>query len=366
MLPSQHVFSHQHQYPQAEPSWLHQQQSHHQQQHANQSAHHHAQAQAHAAAAAQAHHYNRIAVGNNNSHSINADNSMSPNAIDSNWTEENRRVLGWVAELMSGSSRETALMELSKKREQVPELALIIWHSFGVMTSLLQEIISVYPLLNPSQLTAAASNRVCNALALLQCVASHNETRGLFLSAHIPLFLYPFLNTTSKSRPFEYLRLTSLGVIGALVKNDSSEVINFLLTTEIIPLCLRIMETGSELSKTVAIFIVQKILLDDTGLGYICHTYERFYAVGTVLSNMVTQLVEQQTVRLLKHVVRCFLRLSDNARAREALRQCLPEPLRDATFSSVLRDDAATKRCLAQLLINLSDNVVEASNSQGI
>jgi CCR4-NOT transcription complex subunit 9 len=199
--------------------------------------------------------------------------------------------------------------------------------------------------------------------------------------AHIPLFLYPFLNTTSKSRPFEYLRLTSLGVIGALVKNDSSEVINFLLTTEIIPLCLRIMETGSELSKTVAIFIVQKILLDDIGLAYICQTYERFYAVGTVLSNMVNQLVEQQTVRLLKHVVRCFLRydchyqvvmpiansilsLSDNARAREALRQCLPEPLRDATFSSVLRDDAATKRCLAQLLINLSDNVVDSSNNQ--
>jgi CCR4-NOT transcription complex subunit 9 len=68
------------------------------------------------------------------------------------------------------------------------------------------------------------------------------------------------------------------------------------------------METGSELSKTVAIFIVQKILLDDTGLAYICQTYERFYAVGTVLSNMVNQLVEQQTVRLLKHVVRCFLR----------------------------------------------------------
>ena len=46
-------------------------------------------------------------------------------------SEENRRVLGWVAELMNGNSREAALMELSKKREQVPELALIIWHSFG-------------------------------------------------------------------------------------------------------------------------------------------------------------------------------------------------------------------------------------------
>ncbi|KAI7629240.1 Cell differentiation protein, partial [Hortaea werneckii] len=139
--------------------------------------------------------------------------------------EDNKRVLEWIAQVLNASTREGALLELSKKREQVPELALILWHSFGVMTSLLQEIISVYPLLNPSQLTAAASNRVCNALALLQCVASHSETRGLFLGAHIPLFLYPFLNTTSKSRPFEYLRLTSLGVIGALVKNDSSEVI---------------------------------------------------------------------------------------------------------------------------------------------
>jgi hypothetical protein len=36
--------------------------------------------------------------------------------------------------------------------------------------------------------------------------------------AHIPLFLYPFLNSTNKTRPFEYLRLTSLGVIGALVR----------------------------------------------------------------------------------------------------------------------------------------------------
>jgi len=57
--------------------------------------------------------------------------------------------------------------------------------------------------------------------------------RGLFLSAHIPLYLYPFLNTQSKSRPFEYLRLTSLGVIGALVKIDDADVINFLLQTRL-------------------------------------------------------------------------------------------------------------------------------------
>jgi hypothetical protein len=217
----------------------------------------------------------------------------------------------------------------------------------------------------------------------------------------VPLFLYPFLNTVSKTRPFEYLRLTSLGVIGALVKVDDTDVINFLLSTEIIPLCLRTMEMGSELSKTVATFIVQKILLDDVswgghkrgcrvccsmwvgvcerassnatwvcckaalrvspqaawpaqqcawvrgvsgkagtvvckaamrllllpsccavlwccaaqvGLNYICATAERFFAVGAVLGNMVVMLAEQPSPRLLKHIIRCYLRLSDNPR----------------------------------------------------
>lgn len=256
-----------------------------------------------------------------------------------------------VLELTIPEKRETSLLALSKLRETVPDLAPILWHSFGTIAALLQEIVAIYPLLSPPKLKAHASNRVCNALALLQCVASHPETRTYFLNAHIPLFLYPFLNTVSKTRPFEYLRLTSLGVIGALVKMDDSEVIDFLLSTEIIPLCLRIMETGSELSKTVATFIVQKILLDDMGLSYICATYERFLAVSSVLSNMIAMLVEQPSQRLLKHIIRCYLRLADNPRSREALRQCLPEPLRDGTFQNVLKDDQTTKRWLGQLLM---------------
>jgi len=258
-----------------------------------------------------------------------------------------------VLDLTNPSTKETALLELSKKRESFPELAPYLWHSFGTIAALLQEIVSIYPMLQPPSLTAHASNRVCNALALLQCVASHQETRSLFLQAHIPLFLYPFLNTISKTRPFEYLRLTSLGVIGALVKVDDTEVINFLLSTEIIPLCLRTMETGSELSKTVATFIVQKILLDNVGLNYICQTAERFFAVGAVLSSMVNGLAEQPSVRLLKHIVRCYLRLSDNPRAREALRQCLPELLRSPNFTACLKDDLTTRRWLAQLLVNV-------------
>ncbi len=266
-----------------------------------------------------------------------------------------------VLKLTIPDQREAALLEMSKKREIFPDLAPVLWNSFGTIAALLQEIISIYPMLSPPTLSPHASNRVCNALALLQCVASHPDTKSKLMAAHIPLYLYPFLNTVSRHRPFEYLRLTSLGVIGALVKVDDTEVVNFLLQTEIIPLCLRIMETGSELSKTVATFVVQKILLDEIGLNYICATSERFYAVSNVLSNMVAQyralypVLERPSVRLLKHIVRCYLRLSENPRARDALRTNLPEALRDQSFSAVLRTEEVVQRWLTLLLTNIAE-----------
>lgn len=117
---------------------------------------------------------------------------------------EESKIYALVIDLLDSQTRESALLELSKKREQYDDLALVLWHSFGtlhvpmvsrmailikclgIMPALLQEIVSVYPLLSPPNLTAHVSNRVCNALALLQCVASHPETRQLFLNGSSP------------------------------------------------------------------------------------------------------------------------------------------------------------------------------------
>lgn len=258
-----------------------------------------------------------------------------------------------LAGLLQPESREQVLVDLSKHRESYAELAPVLWHTPGCMAVLIHELVSIYPSLNPPNLQVSASNRACNALALIQCVASHNDTRGPFLHAHVPLFLYPFLNTLpSAEKPFEYLRLTSLGVIGALVKADDPDVVRFLLGTEIVPLCLKIMEKGTELSKTVATFIVQKVLAHDLGLSYVCATPERFMAVATVLRNMVQ---DQCTSRLLRHVIRCFLRLTEHQRAREALKQCLPDQLKDGTFAEYLKEDANMKKWLFQLLTAIED-----------
>lgn len=122
-------------HPQFNPqdsAWLHQQQ---QQQ---QSSHHHAQHAAAVAAASaaqqQQQHFNRLAAGNHAAAgTLTTANSLSAQdgSLESVITEDNRRTMNFIADLLNESTREAALLELSKKREQVPELALILWHSFG-------------------------------------------------------------------------------------------------------------------------------------------------------------------------------------------------------------------------------------------
>jgi CCR4-NOT transcription complex subunit 9 len=54
---------------------------------------------------------------------------FTPNAsIPSN---EEAKIYQLVASLLDPSEREVALLDLSKKREQHDDLALILWHSFG-------------------------------------------------------------------------------------------------------------------------------------------------------------------------------------------------------------------------------------------
>ena len=258
--------------------------------------------------------------------------------------EEMKQIIEWVDQIKDESTREKALEELSHKRESLSDLALYIWYSTGTVATLLQEIINTYQLLAPPKLTIAKSNKACSVLALFQCVAAHPDTRQPFLQAQIHLFLYPFLNMLNKSKPYEYIRLSTLSAIVALVKMDNRDVIQYLLNTEIIPLCLRIMERGSELSKTVACFIVQRILLDESGLKYICEKAERLNAINTVLSYMIRN---KPSSRLVKHIIRSYNRLADNEEGRNLLKIKLPPEMKDPEFINGL--DESSRKWLQNL-----------------
>lgn len=98
------------------------------QQHHNHNQH---AAQAAAAAASVAQQYNQHAAHQNAARPAIQNHHGQDTGMMDNVTEENRRTLTYIADLLNEDTRESALLELSKKREQVPELALILWHSFG-------------------------------------------------------------------------------------------------------------------------------------------------------------------------------------------------------------------------------------------
>lgn len=89
-----------------------------------------------------------------------------------------------IREIIIPEKREPAMAELSRMRESIPDLGIILWNTPGAVVSLLHEVIMVYPYLFPPTLNSNASTRVCNALALMQCVASHDESRGFFIKGN--------------------------------------------------------------------------------------------------------------------------------------------------------------------------------------
>jgi CCR4-NOT transcription complex subunit 9 len=215
----------------------------------------------------------------------------------------------------SPNERADALCTLSVQREQISDLAIYLWDSPATITALLAEILSIYPHLvgactssssAPTSLSPKLASKVCNVLALFQCIAGHDETRAQFIKANIPIYLFPFLHTTNQSRECECLKLTSLGIIGSLVKADQPDIIEYLLQNEFVPLCLRILKFGQEMSKIVAAFIIQKILSDPNGRKAICQNEEKRDTVLKVLNTVLQELAQSFSPRLAKNVVQSY------------------------------------------------------------
>ena len=81
--------------------------------------------------------------------------------------QQKQEIIKYIDELKYADKRDNALLNLSTQREHFSELAPFIWHSVGTIAALLQEIVSVYPLLSPPLLDSKTSNKACNVMALL-------------------------------------------------------------------------------------------------------------------------------------------------------------------------------------------------------
>ncbi|XP_012848357.1 PREDICTED: cell differentiation protein RCD1 homolog [Erythranthe guttata] len=241
------------------------------------------------------------------------------------------------------------------KRIVFQDLAPYLWFSFGTIAILFQELLDIYPFLSPPCLSPEQSYRACNVLVLLQCITSHPTTRPLFAEARIPYYLCAILDLIddSLSEPFEHLRLATLDAMCSLVKVPDTEVIDCILYSEIMPLCLQILQCGSVMSKPFAAFIVEKLLLNNDYFQHICHLPKRLFPVCHALGNVVALLAEAPSAQLLNHVIRCYHRFLDDERSHWTMRNPFPKALTDGTFDHCLREEQRARMLLQQLLDNV-------------
>ncbi len=94
--------------------------------------------------------------------------------------------------------------------------------------------------------------------------------------------------------------------------------------------------------------------MDDSGLAHICQTYDRFFAVVNVLNNMIDQMSEVKSVRLLKHILKCYLRISDNKTALDGLRRLIPKALTSGILNDIIREDESAEILYNELLQRIS------------
>ncbi|XP_074378732.1 cell differentiation protein rcd1-like [Apium graveolens] len=203
-------------------------------------------------------------------------------------------------------------------------------HREKAISSLTQikEVLSIYKSLTPEKLTMKDSSKVCDVLVLFECLATHPQTKMQFLNVQIHCYLYPFLETEETSKPFQYLRLMSLGVIGGLLKevgDPSTKVaVHCLLESGLFPLCLKSIEYGNELSQSV-------------------------------FNDVIEKMQDEPSTTVLKNIIQCYVILSDDpSRGCLLLRSFIPPILTTAPYIEALRARPITLKNLQDLFQKLS------------
>ena len=258
--------------------------------------------------------------------------------INNNITEE--LIIKYINEIKSEDTRENAINNLYKYREKNENIPIYLWYSQGTMATLLQEILNLYQYLSPSKLNKEISDKASHILSLIQTIALNSKTRKEFLESQLLVFLYPFLNITNNSKIYDIIRLSVLAVIGALVQRDDSLVIIFLYNTGIIPILLKIIERGTDLSRTLAFFILYRIVYDSKGFSYICEMKERLHAVTYILGMVMNNKISQ---RLKNYILKIFLLLIENKDAKDMIKQESLDKIKDKNFFINLDDSAKVK-----------------------
>ena len=270
------------------------------------------------------------------------------NINSKNQLSEEDLIINYINELKYEQKREKAISKLSEYYDKNKNLPIYLWYSQGTMAILLQEIISTYKYFSSTKLSLEKYSKIRNLLLLLTSMTSHEEIRHKLIEAKIPIFLYPFLNSTSTAKQNEYIKLLTLTVITNLILPQDPETISFFINTQIIPILLKIIDRGPLISKVPACLMIHLIVKADEGLKYICEDKMRYSAIILFMRHM---LKNKNNPKIIEQTLKTFLRLAENNDARIILKNTLLKEIKDKNFTKHLNESSKIlNNCLLRIL----------------
>ncbi|XP_074373484.1 cell differentiation protein rcd1-like [Apium graveolens] len=237
-------------------------------------------------------------------------------------------------------------------------MGILLWHSYKGVTILVEEVKSTARKLFSKNFTTTDVIRACQAITLLQCLASQRETKQVFLTAKVTDSLCLFLVDMNREEHTLVLRNASLRAISALFEADHpvlADAIDHILKKNMIAFFLGSMENADLHSQWTATFIVSKILMTEEGLSYISAEAEPCFRVIRAYAAVLETLDFTSPIHLLNDIIQSYLRMLDEPRARDALKHHLPLKLGTPIFAAAVARDAGTAQKLELLLHTMSE-----------
>ena len=286
------------------------------------------------------------------------------NIISQNQQSDEDIIIKYINELKDEEKRSKALSKLSEYYDKSKNLPIYLWYSQGTMAILLQEIISTYKHFSSTKLSSEKYSKIRNILLLLTSITSHEEIRHKFIESKMPIFLYPFLNSTSTAKQNEYIKLLTLTVITNLIIPQEPETISFFINTQIIPILLKIIDRGPLISKVPACLMIHLIVKADEGLKYICEDKMRYSAIILFMRHM---LKNKHNPKIIEQTLKTFLRLAENNDARIILKNTLLKEIKDKNFTKHLNESSKIlNNCLLKILNEKDETNKDKDNNNKI
>ncbi|PAA94297.1 hypothetical protein BOX15_Mlig013979g1 [Macrostomum lignano] len=277
--------------------------------------------------------------------------------------EQQQQQLDWamsLADLADNTRRYSAIIELCKKSDIIPDLACLLWCTPGVLAMLVMETVRLYPDIHPPHLDSQGVHLLCSVAALQQRLVIDRRTRQPFLESGTLRLFFPFLGVVGKTRDTEHLRICTLSLILTVCqRQEPQQLLQHLQPTRgdllrLVTFCLG--ECISEVGRSMALKILMSFLGCDDVLNYLCHSYDRFRELLWAMGRLVIRLERKflsdfsdQSKRVFKYVITTFIRICDHDLGREALMHCIPVELFDGRFCSIFANDEQVERWLQQL-----------------